>query len=85
MFNPPIPLITRQLKELNKLYYTSSQAIYEATLQLSATQIERMLPGFTIALAEISGEGGERIPHGGVRHVLMPVEYTTTSAEGGEE
>jgi hypothetical protein len=66
--------LTQQLEELDELYYTASLALYEATLQLAISQLERMLPGFTIAFAEIFAIGAEREQHGGMRHVIMPVE-----------
>lgn len=66
-----------QLQELDELYYTVPQAVYEAFLHLAATQLEYMLPGLTIGYAEIWSEGSAQIRHGGMRHVLMPIEYTT--------
>lgn len=66
--------LTRQLEELDELYYIASLALYEATLQLAISQLERMLPGFTIAFAEIFTVGAERQQHGGMRHVIMRAE-----------
>jgi hypothetical protein len=66
--------IKQQLQELDELYYTASLALYEATLQLAIVQLEHILPGFTIALAEIYTVGSERETHGGMCHVFMPVE-----------
>ena len=63
-----------QLKELDELYYTAPLALYESTLQLEIAQLEQVLPGFTIALAEIFTVGVERKQHGGMMHVFMPVE-----------
>jgi hypothetical protein len=68
------PPLTQQLEELDELYYTAPLALYEATLQLEIAQLEQILPGFTIALAEIFTVGAEREQHGGMRHVFMPVE-----------
>ena len=64
----------QQLKELDELYYTTSPTLYEATLQQAIALLEQLLPGFTIALAEIFTVGAEREQHGGMRHVFMPVE-----------
>jgi hypothetical protein len=75
---------SEQLQELDELYYTIPQDIYEAELHLAVTQLAYILPGFTIAYAEIWSEGSERIQHGGIRHVLTPIEYIA-SAEGNEE
>jgi hypothetical protein len=83
MNTPHQSTITEQLQELDELYYTSPQATYEATLQLAVTQLEHILPGFTIGYAEIWSEGSAQVQHGGMRHVLMPIEYTT--APGGNK
>ncbi len=64
----------QQLEELDELYYTAPLVLYEATLQLEIAQLEQILPGFTIAFAEIFTIGSERQAHGGMRHVFMPVE-----------
>lgn len=64
----------QQLAELDELYYTASLTLYEATLQRVIAQLEHILPGFTIALAEIYTVGSEHKAHGGMRHVFMPVE-----------
>jgi hypothetical protein len=85
MNNQNQPTITDQLHELDDLYYTAPQALYEATLHLAVTQLAEMLPGLTIAYAEIWSEGSARIQHGGMRHVLLPTEYSATPAEGGNE
>lgn len=74
MNNQNQPTIQQQLQELDELYYTASLALYEATLQLTIAQLEYILPGFTIALAEIYTIGSERETHGGMCHVFMPVE-----------
>ena len=68
------PPLTQQLEELDELYYTAPLALYEATLQLEIAQLEQILPGFTIAFAEIFTVGAEREQHGGMRHVFMPIE-----------
>jgi hypothetical protein len=64
----------RQFYELDELYYTASLADYKNALQLAIKQLEQALPGFTIAFAEIYTTGGERQAHGGMCHVLMPIE-----------
>lgn len=66
--------LTQQLEELDELYYTAPLALYEATLQLAIAQLERILPGFTIAFAEIYTAGAERRALGGMCHVVMPTE-----------
>lgn len=66
--------IAQQLQELDELYYTASLALYEATLYVAIAQLEHILPGFTIAFAEIYTIGSERQAHGGMRHVFMPTE-----------
>ena len=74
MNNQNQPTLYHQLQELDELYYTASLALYEATLQLEIAQLEQILPGFTIAFAEIFTVGAERERHGGMRHVFMPIE-----------
>jgi hypothetical protein len=74
MSNNLQPPLTQQLEQLDELYYTASLALYEATLQLEIAQLEQILPGFTIAFAEIVTVGAEREQHGGMRHVFMPIE-----------
>ena len=66
--------IAQQLEELDELYYTASLTLYEATLQLEIAQLQHILPGFTIAFAEIFTVGAEREQHGGMRHVFIPIE-----------
>ncbi len=66
--------LAQQLAELDELYYTAPLAVYEATLQLAIAQLQKSLPGFTIAFAEIFTTGSERRLHGGMRHVIMPEE-----------
>ena len=66
--------IHQQLQELGELYYTAPLAFYEAMLQLAIAQLEQILPGFTIAFAEIYTIGSERQAHGGMNHVFIPVE-----------
>ncbi|HEY1349351.1 MAG TPA: hypothetical protein VGF67_06995 [Ktedonobacteraceae bacterium] len=80
--------MAQQLQELDELYYTAPQALYEDALHLAVTQLTEMLPGLTIAYAEVWGEGSTQIQHGGMRHVLMPIErvgrksYQASGEEG---
>ncbi|HLG78899.1 MAG TPA: hypothetical protein VKX46_20985 [Ktedonobacteraceae bacterium] len=74
MSNPHQATITQQLQELDELYYTAPLALYEATLHLAIVQLQDILPGFTIAFAEIYAIGSERLAHGGMGHVFVPVE-----------
>lgn len=83
-FQPPIS-ISQQLQELDELYYTLPTAVYEAFLHLAVTQLASMLPGLTIGYAEIWSEGSAQVQHGGMRHVLMPLEYSAMPAEGSNE
>lgn len=66
--------LSHQLEELDELFYTAPLALYEATLQLAIAQLEHILPGFTIAFAEIYTVGTDRQQHGGMSHVFMPIE-----------
>ena len=69
----------QQLQELNDLHYTSSGAVYETALQKAIEQLQQVFPDFTIAFAEIWSEGSSQPLHGGMRHVLMPIEFTATT------
>ncbi len=62
------------LQDLDRLYCSGSLTEYEATLQTAEQQVNLLLPGFTIAYAEIATVGQERSAHGGMRHVLLPAE-----------
>jgi hypothetical protein len=66
--------LAQQLEELDELYYTAPLALYEAMLQLEIAQLEQILPGFTIAFAEIFTVGSECEQHGGMRHVFTSKE-----------
>ncbi len=66
-----IPVI---LKELDRLYHADTLEIYEQTWQRVEQQVRLVLPGFTIAYAEVYLAGLEREAHGGMRHVLFPLE-----------
>lgn len=74
MSNPHQATIAQQLQELDELYYTAPLALYEATLRLAIAQLEHILPGFTIAFAEIYTIGSERQAHGGMCRIFVPVE-----------
>lgn len=65
------------LLALDRLYFEGSEDEYEQARQRVETEIQKHLPGFTVAYAvEIgtvsAGEGTYQ--HGGVAHVLLPVE-----------
>ncbi len=67
------------LLALTALYDDSTLQEYETALQVLEAQVKRELPGFTIAHAiEIStvGAGDERYQHGGVAHVLLPLQQS---------
>jgi len=66
--------MTATLDELNNLYYTLFIDEYEKALQSAVKQVEEKYPGFTIALAEVVTVGHDRLAHGGMRHVLLPIE-----------
>jgi hypothetical protein len=74
MNNQHQPSIQQQLHELDELYYNMPAAVYETTLQSVTIQLQQVLPDFTVAFAEIYITGTERQAHGGMRHVLAPVE-----------
>ena len=65
----PIPTL---LEDLDRLYSSSPLEEYEQTLQIATQQVETLFPGFTIAYAELSNSGIERIPDGSMHHVLLP-------------
>ena len=60
------------LSDLDRIYHECSLDTYEQTLQEVEQQVNQMLPGFTIAYAEIATVGSERYLHAGMRHVLLP-------------
>jgi hypothetical protein len=62
------------LQELDRLYGASSLTEYESLWQRVEQQVRLMLPGFTIAYAEVFMAGQAREAHGGMRHVLFPSE-----------
>ncbi len=66
------------LQELDRLYGSSSLTEYESMWQSVEQQVRFVLPGFTIAYAEVYMAGQERQAHGGMRHVLFPLERETS-------
>ena len=70
--------ILMSLQELDRLYGASSLTEYEQTWQRVEHQVRLVLPGFTIAYAEVYLAGQEREAHGGMRHVLFPSEHETS-------
>lgn len=66
--------ILTQLQKLDSLYYSGSLDVYEMTWQTVESQIRQMLPGFTIAYAEIYMAGSAREPDGRMTHVLLPIK-----------
>ena len=74
MSNQKQTFLKQQLQELDDFYHTAPFATYEAALQSAVKQLQKALPNFTIVYAEIYTAGGERQAHGGMRHVLLPME-----------
>jgi hypothetical protein len=70
------------LQELDRLYGASALTEYEQTWQSVEQQVRLVLPGFTIAYAEVYMAGQEREAHGGMRHVLFPSEREPSSRIG---
>ncbi len=70
------------LQELDRLYGASSLTEYEQTWQRVEHQVRLVLPGFTIAYAEVYLAGQEREAHGGMRHVLFPLEHEPSARMG---
>jgi hypothetical protein len=62
----------KSLQELDRLYGASALTEYESMWQRVEQQVRLVLPGFTIAYAEVYLAGQEREAHGGMRHVLVP-------------
>jgi hypothetical protein len=61
------------LCQLDEVYHDGNLDTYEQTLQTVAQQVHKLLPGFTVAYAEIYTVGSEREPLGSMRHVLLPL------------
>lgn len=65
------------LLALDRLYSNISLTEYEAARQRAEAQIKKVLPGFTVGYAlEMGtvGAGEETYQHGGVAHVVLPVQ-----------
>ena len=62
------------LQELDRLYSASALTEYEQAWQSVEQQVRLAFPGFTIAYSEVYMAGQEREAHGGMRHVLFPLE-----------
>lgn len=60
------------LHELDRLYRSDSLEVYETRWQIVAQQIQQVLPGFTIAYAELYNSGIFHLPDGSMHHVLVP-------------
>ncbi len=67
-----MPHIHLFLQELDTLYHAGDLDQYEQYWQKACQHTERYFPGFTIAYAELSNSGIDRIPDGSMRHVLVP-------------
>lgn len=69
--------ISQALLALDRLYGDASLAEYQEALSVLEEQLQQAFPGFTIAYAvEIGTAGADDAAyhHGGVAHVLLPVE-----------
>jgi len=69
--------IYQALLALNHLYCEASLDEYEQAQQALEKRIQQLFPGFTVAYAvEIGmvGTGEAAYHHGGVMHVLFPLE-----------
>jgi hypothetical protein len=66
--------ILNSLQELDRLYRADALDFeaYERIWQSVEQQVHLVLPGFTIAYAEVFMAGQVREAHGGMRHVLFP-------------
>ncbi len=71
---------TTLLQELDELCHAGDLDQYEQYYQKACLQAEHFFPGFTIAYAELSNSGIERVPDGSMCHVLVPKPqvYNTT-------
>jgi hypothetical protein len=68
------------LLALDYLYFTVPLHEYEEARHVVEMQVQRLLPGFTIAyVVEMGtvGAGDTAYQHGGVAHVLLPVREQT--------
>ena len=65
--------ILQSLHELDRLYREDSLEAYEKQWQETARLVKRLLPGFTIAYAELYNSGISRLSDAAMSHVLVPV------------
>ena len=68
--------ILLSLQELDRVYHADTFDVeaYEHMWLSVEQQVRLVYPGFTIAYAEVYTTGSERQAHGGMRHVLFPLE-----------
>ncbi len=69
--------ISHALLALNRLYCDASLDEYEQAQQTLEKRIQQLFPGFTIAYAveiDMVGTGEAAYHHGGIMHVLFPLE-----------
>jgi hypothetical protein len=59
------------------LYHADTLEAYKQTWQSVERRVSLVFPGFTIAYAEVYMAGQAREAHGGMRHVLFPLERET--------
>lgn len=69
-------LIYTLLNELDTLYTAETLGEYEEALTIVERKVQHVMPGFTIAYAQLATVGSEREQSGRMAHVLAP--------EGGE-
>jgi len=62
------------LRKLDELYHADTLTEYEQFWQRVEQQVQQDFPGFTLSFAEIYNAGIKRTAHGGMRHVLMPIQ-----------
>jgi hypothetical protein len=67
-----MPHIYIFLQELDRLYHAGDLDLYEQYWQKACLHAEHFFPGFTIAYAELSNSGIDRLADGSMRHVLVP-------------
>jgi hypothetical protein len=60
------------LQELDHLYNQDSLELYEQHWKETATHIQHIFPGFTIAYAELYNSGVSRLSDAAMQHVLVP-------------
>jgi hypothetical protein len=65
--------ILTSLQELDRLYQQDSLDAYETLWQETARLVRRILPGFTIAYAELYNSGISRLSDAAMCHVLVPI------------